>query len=73
METKIPEEERTFETRLLFIKDIFENKYPNEIIMANCINYKLNMSYDSYLQQINRSISALKFEDPIKVLRRIDD
>ena len=72
MQTSIPEEERTFETRLIFIKDIFLNKYPNEQIMANCINYKLNMSYESYSRELEDDIKLLVGENPIKILKRID-
>ena len=67
------EENRTFETRLLFIRDIFLNKYPNDVIMANCIQYKLNMSYDTYSRQLDDSIRALKVEDPIKILKKVDN
>lgn len=72
MQTNIPEEERTFETRLLFIKEIFLNKYPNEQIMANCINYKLNRSYDNYTKELEDDIKLLVGENPIKILKRID-
>lgn len=72
MQTNIPEEDRTFETRLIFIKDIFLNKYPNEQIMANCINYKLNMSYESYSRELENDIKLLVGENPIRVLKRID-
>ena len=72
MQINIPEEDRTFETRLIFIKDIFLNKYPNEQIMANCINYKLNMSYESYSRELENDIKLLVGENPIRVLKRID-
>lgn len=72
MQTNISEEDRTFETRLIFIKDIFLNKYPNEQIMANCINYKLNMSYESYSRELENDIKLLVGENPIRVLKRID-
>ena len=32
---------RTFESRLLFIKDLFENTFDKTTIMGRCIQYKL--------------------------------
>lgn len=72
MQIDIPESERTFETRLLFIKDIFLNKYPDEQIMANCIRYKLNLSYENYKKELDMDIRLLVSKDPIKVLKRMD-
>lgn len=54
--SKFNEADRTFETRLNFIKSIFTNKYtPNEI-MAHCIEYKLGKSYDNYLKDVKKSM-----------------
>ena len=48
--TKFPEDERTFETRLKFIKEIFTNRYEPYQIMAHCIQHKLDKSYEAYVK-----------------------
>lgn len=63
---------RTFETRLTFIRDIFSNKYQPIEIMAHCIKYKLDKSYEVYLKDILKSVWNLNGQDPIKILKRID-
>lgn len=70
---KFPEENRTFETRLQFIHDIFTNKYTQDQIMANCIMYKLDKSYEAYIKKVHKSCWLLENEDPIKILKRIDN
>ena len=70
--TKFPENERTFETRLKFIKELFSHKFENYQIMAHCIQHKLDRSYDAYLKEIHKSEWLLGNEDPIVVLKRID-
>lgn len=69
---KFDKNKRTFETRMLFIKELFSNKYSQTQIMANCINYKLDKSLQQYIKDINKSLWSLDGEDPIKVLKRID-
>ena len=69
---KFDEASRTFETRVSFIRDIFSNKYTRQEIMAHCIQYKLDRSFDVYLQDILRSVWKVNGKDPIKVLRQID-
>ena len=39
---KDKDNERTFESRLLFISSIFEEKFPPFVIMAKCIEHKLD-------------------------------
>ena len=63
---------RTFETRVTFIRDIFSNKYTPTEIMAHCIQYKLDKSYESYLTDILKSVWTLDGQDPMKILKRID-
>ena len=70
--TKFPENERTFETRVKFIKELFSHKFENYQIMAHCIQHKLDRSYDVYLKEIHKSEWLLGNEDPIAVLKRID-
>ena len=63
---------RTFETRVTFIRDIFTNKYKPIEIMAHCIQYKLDKSYEIYVQDILKSIWNLNGQDPMKILKRVD-
>lgn len=69
---KFDREARTFETRVTFIRDIFTNKYKPIEIMAHCIQYKLDKSYEVYLKDVLRSIWNLNGQDPMKILKRID-
>lgn len=52
---KFDPENRTFETRLLFIKELFENTYSQADILANCIQHKLDRSFESFLEELNYS------------------
>lgn len=63
---------RTFETRVTFIRDIFSNKYKPIEIMAHCIQYKLDKSYEVYLKDILKSVWNLNGQDPMKILKRVD-
>ena len=63
---------RTFETRVSFIRDIFTCKYEPIEIMAHCIQYKLDKSYEMYLQDILKSVWNLNGQDPMKILKRVD-
>lgn len=72
MADKFPEEERNFETRVKFIRDIFANKYPQHQIMAGCITHKLDRSYEAYIEEVHRSCWRLHGEDPLAILKRID-
>lgn len=69
---KFPVEERTFETRVKFIKEIFTHKYEPTQIMAQCITHKLDRSYESYLKDIHKSAWQLEGKDPLAVLKQID-
>lgn len=69
---KLDEQYRTFETRLQFIGEIFANKLPQETIMANCINHKLKRSYEAYTDDLKSSVSKLKNEDPMAILKKIN-
>lgn len=63
---------RTFETRITFIRDIFSNKFTPTEIMAHCIKYKLDKSYEVYLKDVLKSVWNLNGQDPMKILKRID-
>ena len=63
---------RTFETRVSFIRDIFSNKHEPIEIMAHCIKYKLDKSYEIYLKDVIKSVWNLDGQDPMKILKRVD-
>jgi predicted GTPase len=69
---KFDRNQRTFETRVSFIRDIFTNKYEPPEIMAHCIQYKLDKSYEAYFNDILKSVWNLNGKDPIKILKQID-
>lgn len=69
---KFDRDSRTFETRVSFIRDIFTNKYEPVQIMAHCIQYKLDKSYEVYLKDMLKSVWTLNGQDPMKILKRID-
>lgn len=64
--------DRTFETRLKFIDAIFSNKYERHQIMASCIKYKLDQSYETYLKEIHKSLWELEGKNPMTILKKID-
>lgn len=68
----VEREDRTFESRLQFIAAIFSNKYERHQIMASCINYKLNKSYEAYIEEIHKSLWTLNGKDPMQILKKID-
>ena len=63
---------RTFETRLQFINGVFSDLYPADVIMASCINHKLNATYDNYMRELDVSVYQLKNKDPLKVLKKLE-
>lgn len=67
---KFPEELRSFETRLLFIRELFTNTYERHQIMASCINYKLGKSYEAYLKDIHKNLWNLHGKDPLEILKK---
>jgi hypothetical protein len=69
---KFDRNSRTFETRVSFIRDIFSDKYEPIEIIAHCIKYKLDKSYEVYLKDILKSIWNLNGQDPIKILKHVD-
>ena len=70
---KFDRNQRTFETRVSFIRDIFTNKHTPMEIMAHSIQYKLDKSYEIYFNDILKSVWNLNGQDPIKILKRIDN
>lgn len=71
MNDKFDKEARTFETRLLYIDEIFTKKYDQEEILTSCITYKLNKTYEQYVADLNASIAALQSKNkPLQVLQK---
>ena len=64
---------RTFETRLKFINELFTETYSRDQIMASCIQYKLDTSFDTYIKDIHKSLWKLGDKDPMAILRKIDN
>lgn len=62
---------RTFETRLLFIKDLFEHTFDQVDIMGRCILYKLNGTYETAEDEVNSSVEALVNKNPVTVLKHL--
>lgn len=73
MADKFSEKDRSFRTRLEFIRSIFADKFPPEQIMAKCIEHKLQRSLESYMIDLDKSSWILQGKDPVDVLKRIDD
>lgn len=63
--------ERCFESRLLFIREIFNDLHPKEEIMTSCINFKLKNSLNNYIADLDRSVKALERANTISVLKKI--
>lgn len=62
---------RTFETRLLFLRSIFENLESQDVILARCIQHKLKRSTLNYLEQLHVAELSLAYKDPVKILNYI--
>lgn len=64
--------ERTFVTRLEFIKSIFAEKYDQSTILAGSIQHKLDVAQDNYDIELQDSINDLEKRNAIKILKKID-
>jgi len=71
MADKFPEELRNFETRLLFLHELFSNLFSQTDIMAHCVEHKLGRSFLAYSEELRRSTLYLNNEDPLKILKKI--
>ena len=67
------EDKRSFETRLLFIRDIFSDLHSQDEIMAKCIQHKLDVSYENYVHELKNRTTVLSFADPIKILKTMEE
>ena len=56
---KFPKEWRDFESRLKYISYIFEEKFPKYVIMASCVEHKLDWNYAELLLKLNSSSDAV--------------
>lgn len=70
--TKIHTESRTFETRLLFIKEIFSDKFPPEVVLQSAIQYKLGASLEQYKIDTDASLKVLQTESSTKLLKKLN-
>lgn len=68
---KSSKENRTFETRLLFIKEIFENKYSAEDIFRQSIEHRLGRTYEAYLDELNQSLEILLEKKTLTVMKKV--
>lgn len=68
---KSSKENRTFESRLLFIKEIFENKYSAEDIFRLSIEHRLGRTYEAYLDELNQSLEILLEKKTLTVMKKV--
>lgn len=67
------DEQKTFESRLRYIFGIFSDPYTQTEIMRNCIAFKLNKSFEQYIDDLEKSFKLLTGRDnPVPVLRSIE-
>lgn len=66
----VPKEKRTFETRLQFILEIFENKYSAEEIFRQSIEHRLGRTYEAYLDELNQSMEILTEKNTLTVMKK---
>lgn len=67
-------ENRTFETRLEFIAGVFSHPHSKEEIMASSIQFKLNKTYQQYLDELNESFALLvekAVKNPDNVIKKM--
>jgi hypothetical protein len=57
---------RTFETRLLYLRSIYEDKNSNLEIMQRCIEHKLDRNLLNYLQQLETNYRKLMYASKYK-------
>lgn len=60
---------RTFETRLLFIRTLFDETFDKEDIMGRCILHKLTETTKNYERELTQSINRLMDRDPLVVIK----
>lgn len=62
---------RTFETRLLFLKDVFTHPLTHEQLMIKSIEAKLNNTDFNYEKELEKSLSILRNKDPQRVAKKM--
>ena len=70
-DNKADDQNRTFETRTLFLKDVFDHPFTREQLMTKSIEAKLNNTYFNYEKELEKSLSTLKDKDPQKVAKKM--
>ena len=72
----VDKDNRTFETRVKFINEVFSNKFSRSDIMTSCILFKLKNSYNNYADELEATVQQLenKIENKgaISILRRMN-
>lgn len=71
-DTELTAPNRTFESKLLFINEIFSDKYPQEIILQSAIQYKLSRSAQQYDFDVNFGARYLKSKENIQMLKKLN-
>lgn len=73
MNDKFPKELRTFETRLLFLKEVFNSLYTQKDVLAHCVAHKLNRSLLIYDEELQKSIDKIsEANDPLYTIRKLN-
>lgn len=65
---------RTFETRLEFIAGVFSHPHSKEDILASSIQFKLNKTYQQYIDELNESFALLvqkSVQNPENVIKKL--
>lgn len=66
------DEERSFKSKLEFIKSIFSEKYPPDLILSGSIQHKLNMSLEQYEWDAQMSANLLSNKEALTILKKLD-
>lgn len=62
---------RTFESRLLFIESVFSKKYTEDDIFKSCVEYKLRISYEQYLAEVERCLKQMLNKSENNLVRTV--
>ena len=65
--------DRTFETRLKFINEIFSNKFAQKEILSSGINFKLMTTLEQLQQAYDKQLQALSYEEAADVFEADED
>lgn len=68
---KADDQNRTFETRLSFLKDVSAHPLTQEQLMTKSVEAKLNNTSFNYEKELEKSLSNLKNKDPQRVAKKM--